>query len=334
MRRRLLAVFLAPFIISACGGSPAAPTPQCATTPANVNINIGFGGGPGVVTITSSATTCAWAAVSNSAALTITSGANGSGTGTIAFTVAENTSPQPRAHTITFTPAGGAAIQITVNQAAAPPPIVYNPPAPPAGTVGVAYSLNVATAQGGTGELRYQLDTLGGFPPIGLTLAPNGLISGVPTIAGVATFRVCAVDTTGRQSNPCPQITIVINATTTGGGGTTAANGTWSGTIVLQVGCTAPLPSNYPWTGTIRSTSSGGTELVVTVPRAFVFNEVHPLTITGQNVRFTVDFDSLYTFTGTFSADFRTITGTFAGGNCNLASNPVFPSGTWNGTKQ
>ena len=328
--RRLLAIVLAPVLISACGGSPSAPSAPCVATPDNTSINIGFAGGSGVVTVQS---TCTWTAVSNNPLLlTITGGANGNGAGTISFTVPENTGTQSRTNTISVTPAGGAAVTISVTQAAPPPPITWTLPAINAAVVGQPYNQNIATATGGIGELHYQLDTFGGFPPIGLILAPNGIISGTASTASVTTFRVCAVDTTQRQF--CQPMTITVTAAPATGGGSAAANGSWSGTIVLQVGCTAPLPMNYPWTGTIRGTSSGGSELVVSVPRALVLNEVHAITITGQNLRFTVDFDSLYTFIGTFSSDFRSITGTFSGGNCNVPPTIVLPSGTWNGTKQ
>src|SRR4030095_293006 len=87
-------------------------------------------------------------------------------------------------------------------------------------------------------------------------------------------------------------------AATTGG----AANGNWGGNIILQVGCTAPLPQTYPWTGTIRSAATGRSELVVSVPTALVSNEVVPLTITGQRVSFTIDFGVILNFVGDLNA--------------------------------
>jgi len=328
--RRLLVLVLLPFIISACGGSPSAPTAQCVANPDNRNINIGFAGGPGVVTVQS---TCAWTAVSNSApALAITGGANGNGAGTIAFTVVENTTAQQRIHTMTVTPQGGAGVAITVTQAAAPPPITWTLPAIAGATIGQAYNQSIATAQGGIGELHYQLDTAGGFPPIGLILAPNGAITGTPSVGSrTTTFNVCAVDTTQRQL--CIPMTIPVTAAPTGGGGA-AANGNWRGTIVLVVGCTQPLPQNYPWTGTIRTSANGGTELLVSVPNALVFNEVHAITVTGQRITFSIDFGVILNFTGDLSADSSSITGTFTGTNCQIPPVVVIPSGTWNGTKQ
>jgi hypothetical protein len=145
-------------------------------------------------------------------------------------------------------------VPVTVTQAAAPPPIVFTP-APPNGTVSTPYNFAFA-ATGGSGSFTYSLETGVGFPPIGLVLAPNGVLSGTPTQAGAPPFGVCATDTTGRSV--CRRFNITIAPAATTGG---AANGNWGGNIVLQVGCTQPLPMNYPWT--IRTAANGGTELVI-----------------------------------------------------------------------
>jgi hypothetical protein len=44
---------------------------------------------------------------------------------------------------------------------------------------------------------HFQLGTFGGFPPIGIILAPDGTLSGTPKVAGSANFAVCAVDESG-----------------------------------------------------------------------------------------------------------------------------------------
>jgi hypothetical protein len=335
---RWLAVLIVPFVVSACGGGGGtninAPGPVCTITVDNQNINIGFAAGNGVVTLQAAAN-CTWQAVSNAAFISITAGATGTGAGTIAFTVAENTGTTSRPGTITVTPNGGAAVVVTITQAAPPPPVVWNVPALPPATIGVPYTANLATATGGTGNYRYQLDTFGPFPPIALILGPDGVLSGTVNAAtrlGVHVFRACAVDTTGRQD--CKDIPITVQAATSGGGGAIdAALGEWSGTITLQVGCLTGLPRSFPWTGTFRR-SGDRIELVVSVPFAFVSNEVLPVTITGTSLRFTIDFDSLYTFVATFSSDFRSLSGTFSGGNCNVPPTVVNPSGTWTGTKR
>jgi hypothetical protein len=104
---------------------------------------------------------------------------------------------------------------------------------------------------GGVPPYHFQLDTAGGFPPIGVTLAPNGALTGTPS--GAVTnhaFKVCAVDTTG--VNRCPTVTITIaprqtcTAPAAPTGMTATANGTtltvsWTGSAgatsyILEVG--------------------------------------------------------------------------------------------------
>jgi hypothetical protein len=109
----------------------------------------------------------------------------------------------------TVTPSGG--------------PLTFNAPQPPNGRVGDAYFFSFcglpdsngancaggANLFGGVGPYHFQLDTFGGFPPIGLILAPNGALSGTPSGRVTNhTFKVCAVDTTG--TNRCPTVTISI----------------------------------------------------------------------------------------------------------------------------
>jgi hypothetical protein len=64
-------------------------------------------------------------------------------------------------------------------------------PTLPAGTHGHAYSFTL-TGSGGTGPYRFTLNG-GGLPP-GLSLAPSGLVSGTPTMAGTYTFTVQVLD--------------------------------------------------------------------------------------------------------------------------------------------
>ena len=322
--RRLLALIVFPFLVSGCGGgggTPSSPTPaaNCTITVPQTTMNVTATGGASAIPVTAG-TTCAWTVTSNQPWLTITSGTGGTGAASVTFTVAENTG-EARTATVTI---GGVAVAVT--QAAAPPPIVFNP-APPNPVVNTAYTYQF-TATGGAGSFTYSLETGVGFPPIGIVLSPSGSLAGTTTSTSPATFGVCATDTTGRSV--CRRVTLTPAPATTGG----AANGNWSGTIVLTDGCTTPLPMNYPWTGTFRAAASGGTELVVSVPRAFVFSEVIPVTITGQQLSFTIDFDGPYRFVANFSADFRSLNGTFTGSNCSVPPVTKIPTGTWTGTKQ
>jgi hypothetical protein len=70
-------------------------------------------------------------------------------------------------------------------------PITLAPVSLPAGTTGTAYSQTL-TATGGTGA--YTFSVVNGTLPAGLTLAADGTLSGVPTLAGSFTFTVQATD--------------------------------------------------------------------------------------------------------------------------------------------
>ncbi len=54
-------------------------------------------------------------------------------------------------------------------------------------------------AMGGLAPYYFKLDTASGFPPIGLIISPNGLLSGTPKVSGTYTFKVCVVDTAGKS---------------------------------------------------------------------------------------------------------------------------------------
>jgi hypothetical protein len=322
MRLRSLALVVVPFLVAACGeggSTPTAPTANCTITVPQTSISISATGGSSAIPVTAGSS-CGWTVTSSQPWLTITSGTGATGTATLTFSAAENTGSE-RTAIVTI---GG--VPVTVTQAAAPPPIVFNP-APPNPVVSVAYSYQF-TAIGGTGSFTYSLETGAGFPPTGIVLSLSGLMAGTTTSTAAATFGVCATDTAGRSV--CRRFTLTPTAATTAA----AANGNWSGTIVLTVGCTAPLPQIFQYTATIRTAANGGIEIVVSVPRAGISNESYAATITGQRITFTVDIDGPYTFVAEFSADFRSLSGSFTGSSCNLPPTVVIPAGTWTGTKQ
>ena len=102
------------------------------------------------------------------------------------------------------TDSAGAFATLLLSINVAPPPVTINasglPAGPsgsaalPGGTVGVAYSAALA-ATGGVGGFTWTLES--GNLPAGLTLAPNGSITGTPTTAGLALFTVRATDSAG-----------------------------------------------------------------------------------------------------------------------------------------
>lgn len=65
---------------------------------------------------------------------------------------------------------------------------------------------------GGNEPYHFQLDSGSGFPPMGLTLYPNGLLMGTPTAAGESTFTVCAVDQGGNHKCVQTSLNVVKDA--------------------------------------------------------------------------------------------------------------------------
>jgi hypothetical protein len=63
-----------------------------------------------------------------------------------------------------------------------------------------------ATVRGGNPPYHFQLDTMGGFPPMGMWVDLNGVLRGKPTGKRGATFKVCAVDLSERSS--CKDVTV------------------------------------------------------------------------------------------------------------------------------
>lgn len=68
----------------------------------------------------------------------------------------------------------------------------------PDGKMGLCGGINdTINPSGGNGPYTFFLGTANGFPPFGLTLNANGMLSGVPTAAGERKFEVCAKDIGG-----------------------------------------------------------------------------------------------------------------------------------------
>jgi len=63
-----------------------------------------------------------------------------------------------------------------------------------------------ATVRGGNPPYHFQLDAMGGFPPMGMWVDLNGVLRGRPSGTRGATFKVCAVDLSERQS--CQNVTV------------------------------------------------------------------------------------------------------------------------------
>ncbi|MDO9316826.1 MAG: hypothetical protein Q7V56_01330 [Gammaproteobacteria bacterium] len=95
------------------------------------------------------------------------------------------------------------------------PIIVLNPPQRAfTWQAGVANQFDFAPwVTGGAPPYYFILGTFGGFPPIGVVLQPNGMLTGTPTVArGIpASFMVCAVDLAGNETRDCVNIQMGVD---------------------------------------------------------------------------------------------------------------------------
>ncbi len=108
-------------------------------------------------------------------------------------------------------------------------PVIFQPLPLPAACPGSPYYASVVTATtpsgGNGGPYHFELGTMGGFPPLGIILAPDGVLSG--TVTGkTSKFTTCAVDTAGNSS--CKPTSIIVRSDCSPG-----LTGTWVGTYRL-----------------------------------------------------------------------------------------------------
>ncbi|GEM_PF-3522158 len=94
---------------------------------------------------------------------------------------------------------------------AGPTKVVLEVPANlPAAEVGKPYQYSFNNPTGGQPPYHFQVE--GGFPPFGIILDLNGILSGTPTAEGRRTFSVCAVDLAGVQSCKQTILSVAIRA--------------------------------------------------------------------------------------------------------------------------
>src|SRR5688572_21018696 len=315
---RWLIVCAIPLVVVSCSKKTSPTGPSCTLTVPQTTIEVGFAGGAQSVFV-STTESCTWTVATNQAFISITSGTGQSGPGTVTFTVAENTGASRQA-TITI-----GTVAVTVNQAAGPPPITFAQPTLPAAVVGAAGYNFQFIASGGVGTIRFSLQS-GTFPPQGMSVTASGLLSGTPVAPGTSTFGVCATDDTGRSV--CRSLTLVVNP---GGTSDSPILGNWAGNITLNTGCIPALPRTVTWSGTFRRAANNSLELIATIPAVGVSNETVPVTLSGTTLQFSITVDSRYDFAAQLTQDFRSLSGSFTGGNCAPG---ITPSGMWNGTKQ
>ncbi len=120
----------------------------------------------------------------------------------------------------------------------------------PAGANDLCGSLNDnSNPSNGHYPYHFTLDSGRGFPPMGLTLGLNGLLTGTPSAIGNNTFGVCAVDLDGKQA--CVNVTLVVkkpieltvHLTGSGHGKVTVISD--NTTVVCTQDCVVPFATSY-----------------------------------------------------------------------------------------
>jgi len=188
-------------------------------------------------------------------------------------------------------------------------------------------SANVA---GGNPPYHFTLDTGVGFPPFGMTLNLNGMLTGIPTIAGTRTFGVCAVDLNGNQSCRTVKL-VVISSICTGSfsGSTTdtfnsspfcSFRHTLSGTGAMTITSAVPFTATF---------AANGTDVISVLPGNFPqcvgtsvpANFFGPLNAASDGVTVTASATGgggTANYVGTIGLNGTSVTGTLT------VNNPVF----------
>ena len=96
---------------------------------------------------------------------------------------------------------------------------------------------------------HFTLDSGAGFPPLGLTLGLNGLLTGTPTAIGTNAFTVCAVDLGGKQA--CANVSLTVKKPVEltvhfiGSGHGKVRVMSDDGNITCEQECTVPFSTKY-----------------------------------------------------------------------------------------
>jgi hypothetical protein len=154
-------------------------------------------------------------------------------------------------------------------------PLRFVAGAPPRGTAGqryVDYSFcapkpatptsacgpfpQTSNPSGGSPPYHFQLGSGVGFPPIGMSVSKDGILSGTPAAVGTYTFSVCAVDLSATQV--CQTVTMTVGSPPTPEPTRQTcavfglAGSTWRGTFTLTL--SGSDAGRYPSTGTFTYT--------------------------------------------------------------------------------
>ena len=225
----------------------------CSYALSQTNIAVAADAISGLVVVTSGPT-CGWAAASNQGWLTILSGSTGTANGVVSYAVAANPTAAPRSGHLLI--AGQNVIVTQAGKTVAP--AIVTDEVLPLGEAGDPYDTTLA-AFGGTPPNHWSLAT--GSLPVGLTLVGStGAITGTPTVAAVASFKVQVTDSNGLSTTGAFSLAIhgvslspVITEAPTATNASVWANQrivvSAGVTNVFTIGATDPgaLPLLYQW---------------------------------------------------------------------------------------
>ncbi|MCC7599481.1 putative Ig domain-containing protein, partial [Janthinobacterium sp. FW305-129] len=176
---------------------------------------------------------------------------------------------------------GARAYTLTVSA----PMISVTPTVMPAMTAGVAYSQNIV-ASGGTSTYSYAIT--GGSLPTGLSLAPDGTLSGTPTAAGAYNFTVTATDSSTGTGAPFTgsraySSTVAVAPPVAGNASATVAYGSSANAIALNLSGGAATSVAVASAAAHGTATASGTSISYTPTAGYAGTDSFTYTVTNAS---------------------------------------------------